>query len=270
MLDFESGGAGLAAADPAYPGTALRPGSFGSSVARMQTYLNALRGAEYPTLIHLNVDGWYGSATASAVMQYQALNGLSMDGVIGRSTWNAIVDSYNTLIGGSADTFPGITLRDGMRGQDVRHMQNLLNAIARVYTAVNTQSADGVYGENMTNAVRRFQHQFGLAADGVLGRATWGRVVEVYNAMTSGAPMPVSTPYPGGALRVGAAGDSVRCVQSYLNGVQGAPHLNVDGVYGQNTARAVTAFQATHGLAPDGVVGPATWQALVAAYNAAL
>ena len=40
---LENNNAVLAVVDPVYPGTALRPGSSGSEVARMQTYLNGLR-----------------------------------------------------------------------------------------------------------------------------------------------------------------------------------------------------------------------------------
>ena len=65
---LENNNAVLAVVDPVYPGTALRPGSSGSEVARMQTYLNGLRDAKYPTLNRLVVDGRYGSATASTVI----------------------------------------------------------------------------------------------------------------------------------------------------------------------------------------------------------
>ena len=268
--DGANAGTALIAADPVFPGTVLRPGSSGSEVARMQTYLNGLRDVAYPTLIRLVVDGRYGSGTASTVMQYQVLNGLSMDGLIGRNTWDSIVGEYNTLIGGSADTYPGIPLRSGSRSQDVRHMQTRLNEIARIYTAINAQTVDGAYGDNMTNAVRRFQAQFGLSVDGTIGQNTWNKIVSVYEAITAGSPTAVVTPYPGDVLRVGSTGDSVRFVQSYLNGVQGTPHLTVDGIFGQATSRSVAAFQALSGLTPDGIVGTATWRALINAFNAAL
>ena len=51
---LENNNAVLAVVDPVYPGTALRPGSSGSEVARMQTYLNGLRDAKYPTLNRLS------------------------------------------------------------------------------------------------------------------------------------------------------------------------------------------------------------------------
>lgn len=270
MQSNQNTGMAIVAADPAYPGVVLRPGSSGSEVARMQLYLNGLRDAAYPTLIRLTVDGRYGSGTASTVMQYQVLNGLSMDGLIGRNTWDSIVGEYNTLIGGSSDTYPGIALRPGSRGEDVRHMQRRLNELARIYTAINPQNADGIYGDHTTNAVRRFQEQFGLSADGVLGLNTWNKIVSVYEAVTAGRPTAVVTPYPGNPLRVGSTGDSVRFVQSYLNAIHGTPHLNVDGNYGQATARSVAAFQAISGLTPDGIVGAGTWPALISAFNATL
>lgn len=45
---LENNNAVLAVVDPVYPGTALRPGSSGSEVARMQTYLNGLRTPSTP------------------------------------------------------------------------------------------------------------------------------------------------------------------------------------------------------------------------------
>ena len=194
---LENNNAVLAVVDPVYPGTALRPGSSGSEVARMQTYLNGLR-------------------------------------------------------------------------DDVRHMQGRLNEVARIYTGINTQTVDGAYGNNMTNAVRRFQRQFSLSADGILGKDTWNKIVSVHNAMQAGNPTHVTTQYPGVPLRVGSTGDYVRFVQSYLNGISGRPLLTVDGNYGQNTTRAVGLFQATAGLPVDGVVGSATWAALIPAFNATL
>ena len=173
-------------------------------------------------------------------------------------------------IGGSADTYPGIPLRPGDRSQDVRHMQGRLNEVARIYTGINTQTVDGAYGNNMTNAVRRFQRQFSLSADGILGKDTWNKIVSVHNAMQAGNPTHVTTQYPGVPLRVGSTGDYVRFVQSYLNGISGRPLLTVDGNYGQNTTRAVGLFQATAGLPVDGVVGSATWAALIPAFNATL
>jgi peptidoglycan hydrolase-like protein with peptidoglycan-binding domain len=60
----------------------------------------------------------------------------------------------------------------------------------------------------------------------------------------------------------GSSGENVRTVQYLLN-AQGSA-LTVDGVYGPLTAAAVSAFQGSHSLVTDGIVGDATWPALIA------
>lgn len=258
-----------AAVSPVYPGYPLRTGSYSSEVARIQSYLNALRAVKYPNLTSLTVDGRFGAGTARTVQEYQAIHGLKIDGVVGAESWNTLIGEYNAVLGGSADTYPGMTLRPGQRSEDVRHMQTLLNQIAITYTAINPQTVDGAYGNNMSAAVRRFQQQFGLSADGLLGVKTWEKIVEVYGSL-SGQKEHVVTPYPGTVLTTGSSGDFVRYVQSYLNAIQGRPLLTVDGLYGQNTARIVGSFQASRLLKADGKVGPATWRELIPAFNSTL
>ena len=92
-----------------------------------------------------------------------------------------------------------------------------------------------------------FQQANNLTPDGIVGRATWFRI----NNLTPEASV----------LRRGSVGTAVRYLQqklySYLY-----PVGTIDGIFGANTARAVREFQAEHGLVVDGIVGPATWQAL--------
>ena len=66
-----------------YPGISIRRGSKGATVRSAQARLNAL-GAR------LTADGSFGAATETAVKVFQAANGLTADGVIGRSTWNRL------------------------------------------------------------------------------------------------------------------------------------------------------------------------------------
>ncbi len=61
----------------------------------------------------------------------------------------------------------------------------------------------------------------------------------------------------------GQSGYRVKAVQ-YLLEAHGTS-LTPDGAFGTGTASAVRAFQSAHGLAADGEVGTATWQALVVA-----
>lgn len=66
-----------------YPGVPIRRGQSGATIRSAQARLNAL-GAR------LTVDGQFGAATETAVKVFQAANGLTADGVIGRSTWNRL------------------------------------------------------------------------------------------------------------------------------------------------------------------------------------
>jgi Putative peptidoglycan binding domain len=62
-------------------------------------------------------------------------------------------------------------------------------------------------------------------------------------------------------IKKGAKGDLVVWAQEHL--ISAGYQLGVDGGFGRNTRRAVLAFQSSHGLTADGIVGPATWSALL-------
>jgi hypothetical protein len=63
-------------------------------------------------------------------------------------------------------------------------------------------------------------------------------------------------------LRRGSRGDMVVWAQEHL--LAAGEEVPVDGIYGRGTLRAVKEFQEGHGLKPDGQVGTATWNALLA------
>lgn len=79
--------------------------------------------------------------------------------------------------------------------------------------------------------------------------------------------------YPGTPLRRGSIGPNVVIIQVELNRIsQNYPAIPkvpvVDGIFGAQTENALIAFQQIFNLDPDGVVGPATWYALVRLYTA--
>jgi zinc D-Ala-D-Ala carboxypeptidase len=61
------------------------------------------------------------------------------------------------------------TVRKGSRGNDVKVLQEKLNALG-----YNCGAADGVFGINTEKAVKAFQDAEWLVPDGVVGSATWG------------------------------------------------------------------------------------------------
>lgn len=64
-------------------------------------------------------------------------------------------------------------------------------------------------------------------------------------------------------LKIGNTGDDVRDAQSRLAHLKFLEDKLVTGVFGVETVRAVIAFQAANFLNQDGVVGPASWSALI-------
>lgn len=66
------------------------------------------------------------------------------------------------------------TVHYGMKGDTVRAMQGIL--IARGFS-VGPEGADGDFGYNTLQAVRRFQKAMGIAVDGVIGYETWTRLL---------------------------------------------------------------------------------------------
>lgn len=74
----------------------LTSGSRGIGVFKMQEYLNEI-AASNKCLRPIPVDGMYGPRTVTAVQMFQYLYDLTIDGVIGSRTWDAIVNEYKSL-----------------------------------------------------------------------------------------------------------------------------------------------------------------------------
>ena len=87
-------------------------------------------------------------------------------------------------IAGVPLSWPGSPLDIGSSGADVRGIQEQLNAIASVYTAIPSLVPDGIFGENTQNSVRTFQSIFGLPQTGIVDFATWYRISAIYVAVT--------------------------------------------------------------------------------------
>lgn len=64
------------------------------------------------------------------------------------------------------------TLRNGSKGTQVKVLQWLLNQ-----NGFNAGTVDGVFGSNTTKAVKAYQKQKRLDADGIVGRKTWAKLL---------------------------------------------------------------------------------------------
>ena len=246
----------------------LKQGSTGSEVEQVQFWLSTL--AQYESSIpSVTVDGVYGSGTAAAVRAFQRLYGLTVDGIVGLTTWTELYDQFRSIQSdnGTPNAYPGTALREGSSGQNVRLVQFWLKIARTVYTSLANVTVDGKFGAGTAAAVQRFQRYFGLTADGVVGRTTWQKLYEVYNDIANRLLSPSLRPgeYPG-VLRTGSSGTAVRELQFYLYLMSAyessIPPVSIDGKFGADTERAVRAYQRFAGLTVDGVVGRTTWNSL--------
>ncbi len=128
---------------------------------------------------------------------------------------------------------------EGDIGPNVKAVQYLLRQ--RGYSL----AADGDFGPITKSAVVNFQQANGLAADGIVGPNTWGKLIVT--------------------VREGSTGEAVKGVQTLL--VKNGRSVAVDGIFGSGTKSAVVNFQSAHGLTADGIVGPITWEHLVGSGN---
>ncbi len=270
-----------------YPGTPLKEGDRGNNVLTIQNQLNRIR-VNFPLIPEINnPNGVFGSDTTSAVKKFQKTFMLFDDGIVGRTTWYKISSIYTAVkklaelksegeyIGIGAAP-PIVVLREGSRGEDVVQLQFLLNFISEFYPGIPTVIENGVFDIRTKQSVMAFQKMFGLTQDGIVGPTTWQKLYEIYkgiedNVNIPSVPSPVYPQYPGYPLRVGSSGNDVKLMQSYLNVISNRypsiPKLKEDGIFGNGTKSAVIAFQNIFGLAPDGVIGPATWRQIVEQYN---
>ena len=177
-------------------------------------------------------------------------------------------------------SYPGSPLRRGSTGTNVRILQKQLSRIAKDYPSFGKPAVTGTFDEATENSVKKFQKQFSLTADGVVGRATWNKVSFIYVSvkdlaeLTSEGETAEGTQsaggWPGTVLRRGSTGSSVEQVQFWLSDLaqfdSSLVRVTVDGSYGAATERAVRAFQQKQSLTADGAVGQRTWNALYTAW----
>lgn len=188
-----------------------------------------------------------------------------------------------------ASAYSAGTLRNGMEGEEVMRMQQALIDLGFL-----KGTADGKFGTNTENAVRRFQKKHKLVSDGLAGAKT----LELLYSLASGQSATQSTENASAAvkgtsstpqqneaigtavtshatsffnndyttLRPGMSGERVRLLQralidlDYLKG-------SADGVYGANTQAAVILFQKANKLTADGLAGKKTLTALETAFE---
>ncbi|MDD6160602.1 MAG: peptidoglycan-binding protein [Oscillospiraceae bacterium] len=179
-------------------------------------------------------------------------------------------------------SYPGYPLRLGSSGDYVTILQVMLNRIGQDYPAIpRITPVDGIFGPQTENAVRKFQSIFGLTPDGVVGKGTWYKLVFLYVGVTDLSELisegqrfyQVKPTANSTVLQEGSRGIEVSGLQYFISIISQVnnefPRLQIDGIFGPATRQAVIAAQRYFGLEPTGRVDQATWRALYQDYLAA-
>jgi len=185
----------------------------------------------------------------------------------------------NAPVGFSTESYPGVPLKVGDTGNNVKIIQTELNRIAKNYPAIPViQNENGIFGLDTESAVRKFQEIFSIAVTGQVDKSTWYAIKRYYTGVKKlselaaegitleEASLPFET-----ELSEGASGVSVRTLQYYLsiiayfNGnLQPVP---LTGNFDSGTIDAIRRFQTFYGLPSTGVVDTATWNVISRIYT---
>ena len=194
---------------------------------------------------------------------------------IGGTSTMTVTTSGTPTPTSTTNTSSSDTLRSGSTGSEVKRLQTRLKEL-KYYNG----SVDGTYGSGTTSAVKAFQTNNGLTADGVAGKATLEKLYGYYavaagSTNTSPTKKPSSGTSSGGSsgssttassytngrtdvyLKVGDSGAQVKILQNRLI-VLGYLSGTADGSFAETTEAAVISFQNRNSIYADGIAGPTT------------
>jgi peptidoglycan hydrolase-like protein with peptidoglycan-binding domain len=158
--------------------TVLKNGMRGDAVTKLQKDLKTLG------YFSVDVTGYYGDLTESAVKKLQKAYKYSQDGIAGKATFSLINELLGQETGsssrGSAST--GSVLKFGMRGDSVYTLQKNLKNLGYM-----TVAPTGYYGELTEAAVKKLQKQHGCTVDGIAGRNTFSLIDKLIGEKGSAA-----------------------------------------------------------------------------------
>ena len=166
----------------------LQLGDRGADVQALQYYL-AFLGYFYPDLPPIPITGYFGTLTRDAVFSFQNREGLPVTGVVDANVFLRVEQAYRAAVGdlpdnyqsAIGDPYPGRFVVEGDRGENVRLIQQGLNAVHQINPAVPEVSADGIFGPRTKNAVIQLQKSLGIEQNGAVGPVEWSELITAAN-----------------------------------------------------------------------------------------
>jgi peptidoglycan hydrolase-like protein with peptidoglycan-binding domain len=168
------------------PTRVVRQGDTGALVTELQFLL------DFIALYHSGIpfvpqSSRFDALTGEGVRAFQRLFNINADGIVGATTWRKLYDVYWGIMQNAVPPpppppnpnppseplppFPGVSLRVGSTGNNVRFVQQTINLLAGVIPGLWRIAEDGIFGNGTRDAVMAFQRIFGLAVDGIVGDA---------------------------------------------------------------------------------------------------
>ncbi|MGP1375524.1 MAG: peptidoglycan-binding domain-containing protein [Almyronema sp.] len=215
----------------------LRLNSEGEPVIELQALLKLLgyyTGA---------VNGVYGEETQTAVAQFQQAAELSVDGIVGPATWNRLLPSPPDL-----DSPPATSAAE-TTDETVEAATPATAEAATPDPATSATPTEATPAATTANAAPETTATAEPATAASPAAA---------NPPRTNASAPVELP----VLRQGMYGPAVARLQQRLQAL-GFYSGAIDGIFGPATERAVQQAQRQYQLTADGIVGSATWSALL-------
>ncbi len=186
---------------------------------------------------------------------------------------------YNAPISDNTQSYPGVALRRGSFGDDVVTIKRELNRISQNYPAIpKIQYINGVFDLETENAVKKFQEIFNLSPDGIVGKATWYKIKQIFASVKrlselTGEGLTISEVARRYTreLNMGSQGEDVEALQYYLAFIgyffPELPPIPITGFFGELTRDAVFSFQNTYELPVTGVVDANVFNRIEQVYN---
>ncbi|MBP3599737.1 MAG: peptidoglycan-binding protein [Clostridia bacterium] len=184
----------------------------------------------------------------------------------------------NAPVGFTEESYPGVPLRVGSAGNNVRIIQVQLNRIGRNYPAIpDIPAENGIFTLETEAAVRKFQEIFNLPITGEVDKSTWYSIKRYYTGVKKLSELAAegisleeaSLPF-GEEVSEGMSGVPVRTVQYYLSVIAyfngSLEPVPISGYFDSGTVAAVERFQSFYGLPVTGIVDNATWNEISRVY----
>ncbi|MDD3022517.1 MAG: peptidoglycan-binding protein [Syntrophomonadaceae bacterium] len=224
----------------------LRRGDEGTDVELLQNLLKVLPETIGSMIKEKTV---FGTETEAAVKKFQRYFNLTADGVVGADTFLFLGVPTGKYLPPGANLFGERTLSNGNYGYDVWVLQNRLATTSKSFAAALGQPATRSFDSPTEAAVKLFQKDVHLNADGIVGQMTF---YQLYNYAGMGARVLQKSRWDRNQ------GYDVYWLQKNLHAMD---YYNgkLDGVFGPKTEAAVKNLQEDAGIKTDGIVGAKTF-----------